>query len=242
MTVLSIGIVAALQAEADVLLKRAQPHRILPLADSCALSLSGMGPAAARAAAQSLVANGAQALAIIGVAGALEASLHNGMLICPRRILDEQGRSYSIDATWSEHLSERLTAKGLGVRTDITLVSLPTALPTAIAKQEAHALHAAMAVDMESAAVAAVAEESGLPFIALRAIVDERDDELPEPLLAAVDSFGRPLTAKLIATLISNPLLIASLPSLSSRMNGAIRALRSALTATGPRLAFTNIF
>ncbi|SER59413.1 Phosphorylase superfamily protein [Azotobacter beijerinckii] len=237
MTSLPVGIVVALQAEADVLLRRAQPQCALPLTDGCSLLLSGMGPDAARAAAQALVKDGAQALAILGVAGALEASLRNGMLICPGHVLDEQGRIYSSDTAWSARLREQLGAARLDVRTDATLLSLPAPLPTTTAKQEAHARYAAAAVDMESAAVAAVAAESGLPFMALRAIVDERDDELPGPLLAAVDAFGRPVPARLIAALARNPAMIARLPALSSRMNGAIRALRATLAVTGPRLA-----
>ncbi|MDV7212273.1 phosphorylase family protein [Azotobacter beijerinckii] len=237
MTSRPVGIVAALQAEADVLLRRAQPRCAVPLGDGCSLLLSGMGPDAARAAAQALVKDGAQALVILGVAGALEAGLRNGMLICPGHVLDERGRVYSSDTAWSARLREQLGAARLDVRTDATLLSLPTPLPTTTAKQEAHARYAAAAVDMESAAVAAVAAESGLPFMALRAIVDERDDELPSPLLAAVDAFGRPVPARLIAALARNPAMIPRLPALSSRMNGAIRALRATLAVTGPRLA-----
>jgi adenosylhomocysteine nucleosidase len=230
---LSVGIVVALKVEAAALTREVvQPECLLPLANGGGLWLSGMGPTAARKAALALVEAGAQALATFGVAGALEGHLHTGMLICPRSIVDQQGLSHTTDPIWRERLQLRLAAAGLAAIVDVALVSLAQPLSTVAAKRAAQNLYRAQAVDMESAAVAAVAASHDLPFIVLRAIVDERDDELPEALQAAIDAWGQPRWAQLFTALLRHPDLLVRLPGLSARMNKARGALsRAALAA-----------
>ena len=48
----------------------------------------------------------------------------------------------------------------------------------------------AAATDMESAAQARLAQEHGLPFIAIRAIVDTASTDIPENVLKALDPQG----------------------------------------------------
>lgn len=233
----SLGIVVALQAEAGALTHRAvHPNRVVPLSDGASLWLSGMGPDAAGRAAQALADAGVQALATFGVAGALDANLRSGMLLCPHSVLDEQGHAYPADRAWRDRLQRCLTHAGLPAWFDGALLSLPEPLRTAAAKTAAHARYGVIAVDMESAAVAAVAASCNLPFVMLRAIIDERDDTLPEALQAVVDPWGRPRLTRLIATLSCHPWLLARVPALASRMSKAISALRAAALAA-PDLA-----
>jgi adenosylhomocysteine nucleosidase len=249
----SLGIVVALKAEAAALTTRTvHPDCIVLLSEDCGLYLSGMGQDAARQAALALADAGAQALATLGVAGALDDSLRSGMLLCPHSVLDEQGRLYSADPAWRDRLQRRLADAALPAMFDVALLSLPGPLSTVAAKMSAQQRYSAAAVDMESAAVAAVAASRDLPFIVLRAIIDERDHELPEALQAVIDPWGRPVVTRLLAALIRHPRLLARLPGLASRMNKAIAALRSAATAapnlasrtslsTSPPSAFTQI-
>jgi adenosylhomocysteine nucleosidase len=111
-------------------------------------------------------------------------------------------------------------------------------LLTASAKTSAHHHHAALAVDMESAAVAAVARARGLPFVCVRAIVDEVNDTVPLALHDSVDAWGRPRPLGLIAALCRHPSVLADLPRLYSRMQRATRALRVAAKAMGPTLGW----
>lgn len=232
----SLGVVVALKAEAAALTKQtAYPESILPIANGCGLLLSGMGPDAALKAAHSLADAGAQALATFGVAGALVPGLRSGTLLCPQRILDEQGRVYLADPAWCNRLQRRLVAAALATVSDIALLSMPASVSTVMGKVAAQRHYSAAAVDMESASVAAVAAERKLPFVALRAIVDERDDSLPEALQAAIDPWGQPRILPMVSALVRHPSLLARLPGLSSRMGKAVRALRTA-AAIAPSL------
>ncbi|GLK60298.1 MULTISPECIES: phosphorylase family protein [Azotobacter] len=232
MSLYSAGIVVALKVEAEALTaKSVRPECLMPLADGCVLWLSGMGPEAARKAAQALADAGAGALATFGVAGALDAGLRSGTLLCPHGVLDGDGRTYMTDPAWCGRLRKRLASAGLPVVSGITLLSSCRALSTPEAKMAAHSRYAAAAVDMESAAVAAVAADRNLPFATLRAIVDERDDALPEALQAAIGPWGQPQLPRLIATLARRPWLLSRLPRLSSCMDKALRALRAAAKA-----------
>ena len=235
----SVGIVVALASEARALTTNTvHTERITPLANGAALWLSGMGPTAARIAAQGLADKGITALATFGVAGALEAGLRSGTLFCPERVVDVDDNDYTLNSAWRIRLLQRLAEARLVVRDTESLLSVPMPLLTTAAKIAAHDCYAAAAVDMESAAVAAVARERNLPFMALRAIVDEIGDTIPAALHESVDTWGRPRPLKLIATLSGHPSLLTYVPSLHSRMQQATRALRAAGNAAGPTLGW----
>lgn len=229
------GIVVALASEARTLTHAAKSDSITALAGGAALYLTGMGPAAARRGAQALADAGATGLAVFGVAGALSGQLRNGALFCPERVLDEDSRAYATDSAWRASLQQRLAPS---LRMDGALLSVASPLLTPVDKAAAHQRCAALAVDMESAAVAAVAVERGLPFMVLRAIVDEAGDVIPAALNGSVDAFGRPRLLPLMAALCGHPSVLRELPQLYSRMQRATQALRVAAEATGPTLGW----
>ncbi|WP_233840833.1 purine and other phosphorylase-like protein, family 1 [Dyella sp. 2HG41-7] len=239
MNIGATGIVVALASEADTLTSRAaKPDQITALGDDSALWLSGMGPDAARRAAEGLADAGASALAVFGVAGALHPQLRNGALFCPERVMDEEGRDFATDASWCADVQRTLAEIDTPLRTEGALLSVAAPLLTVAAKQTAHQRYAALAVDMESAAVAAVAQTRGLPFIVMRAIVDEANDMIPSALNDSVDAWGRPRPLHLMAALCRHPSVWGELPRLYSRMQRATQALRAAAKAVGPTLGW----
>ena len=228
----AVGIVVALQAEAQALANAAAlPGRVLELPGGGRLWLAGMGQAAAGQGARALADSGVQALASFGVAGALDDSLRSGVLLCPSHVVDEQGYLFACDPSWSERLCQRLTTAGVPVRYDQALASLGQTLSDGAAKRAAGQLYLCAAVDLESAAVAAVARERGLPFLALRAIVDEVDDRLPPALQGAIDPWGQARPLALVRALLRRPWLLLRLPGLARRMGKALKALRTAARA-----------
>jgi len=229
-----VGIVTALASEASALgSRRLRVRTALALDSGDTLWLSGMGPHAAREGALALIEAGATALLSFGVAGALAPGLRSGTLLCPHCVLDEHGRDFQPDAVWRTSLLRRLADAGTAPVAEGSLLSVSTPLLSAADKSAMRERHQALAVDMESAAIAAVGREHGLPFLALRAIVDERDDLIPGDLHDGIDAWGRPHALRLTAALLRRPHLLAALLKLAMRMGKATRALRRAARSAG---------
>jgi adenosylhomocysteine nucleosidase len=83
----------------------------------------------------------------------------------------------------------------------------------------------AAAVDMESAAVARAAAEAGLPCVAIRAIADGADDDLPRGIESLVTRDGRTRFRGLWPLLLE-PSQIPLLLRLGRRSAAACRVLR----------------
>ena len=233
-----IGVVVALEAEARALVPRKlRLGEIEELDSGVCVHVCGMGMAAAAAAAQALVERGVTALAMYGVAGGLDPGLAPGTLLCPREVIDHGGARYATDTAWRRRLAARL---GNMVLRDDPLLTVHDPLLTPQSKAEALRDFKAVAVDMESAAVAEVARDCGLSFLALRAIADSAGDSIPAPLAGAIDRWGRAKPLGVAAALLLHPTLVPRLPHLAATMNRASAALRRATQAAGPALAYDD--
>lgn len=224
-----IGIVSALAAEARTLGPAARHGAELrQLADGALLAVSGMGGAAAAAAARRLVLAGATGLASFGMAGALDPTLICGAVLLPEEVapIDAVESGAGLTATsreWRQSLRAALPASCIawGGR----LVTSDRPLGRA-AKREAWRGTSAAAVDMESAAIAQVAGQAALPFVAMRVIVDAAADELPAAVIAA-SSGGQVRMGRLLAALLRAPKDLGPLIRLSARYRIATRVLAS---------------
>lgn len=231
-----VGVVAALASEARAL-GPSMPRggRPIPLSelallgDGALLAVSGIGRAAAAAAANALVEAGASALMTFGMAGALDPALKPGSVVLPRELLTD-GARYSADASWRERVAAELSPSR--AVSEGNLLTCDRAIDTPAHKSAAFHNTGAVAVDMESAAVAEVAARRNLPFIAVRVIVDTAADTLPRAVVAASQA-GRVKIGKLMAGLIVAPSEIAALIRLAQRYRVAMRCLR----VIGPHLA-----
>jgi adenosylhomocysteine nucleosidase len=174
------GVVAALAFEARCL---EQPG------DGALIRLSGIGAENAARTANALVAAGVGALLSWGIAGALDPDLASGTAVLPTEVL-RQGRRFATSALWRERL--RAALRGHVPVVGGTLLSSDVAVAAVAVKASLFRDTGAVAVDMESAAVAAVADEHGLPFIALRVILDTARDSLPDSVLRDFAPAARP--------------------------------------------------
>jgi adenosylhomocysteine nucleosidase len=219
------GVVAALAAEARVL-GPAQPQAegLAVLADGNLLAISGMGPKAARSAALRLIDAGATSLVSWGLAGGLDPELEAGAVCVPREVIAADGSRLRTARSWQESLSSSVPS-GRRVGSD-ALLTTEYALETPADKSAARRATGACAVDMESSAVAQVAEAHGMPFIAVRVIVDTARDGIP-PAVAGASRAGKLRTGRLILGLLRSPLEIASLLRLARRYRVAMRSLRA---------------
>lgn len=133
----------------------------------------GIGYEAGRRAAQAAVVTYSPELLIsAGVAGALVPDLHVGETIFPSTVIDARDSSRHQTAIQNTRLADSPLARTI-------LVSSPV-IAGAAQKQNLGSSYGAHAVDMEGAAIALTAEIHGLRFLAIKAISDELDFELPE--------------------------------------------------------------
>ena len=220
-----VGIVVALVSEARALAPElsARPGRPDPIQSfaGAALTVSGMGAVRAAAGARRLVEAGATALASVGTAGALDPGLESGAIVLPQEVVTIEGGSVATDLRWREALAAALPRARLSAgRLLSTGMPIALRLDKAIARRETDGV----AVDMESAAIAGVAAETGLPFVAVRVIVDTAADDLPSAVLAASRA-GQVSGVRLLAALARAPWEIVALIRLAGRFRTACRVL-----------------
>jgi nucleoside phosphorylase len=178
----TIGFVAALALECTSL------RRQSPRAERWLVVQSGPGAGRAAAAARRAIDGGAQLLVSWGLAGGLSVGVVPGTVIAPRHVLAEGEQPVAVDPLWHSRLA--LSAADLDVqRGDLLSVAAPLESPAA--KRSAAQATNAVAVDMESASIAAAAARAGVPFVALRVVVDGVDDSLPRRAGDWVDEQGR---------------------------------------------------
>jgi adenosylhomocysteine nucleosidase len=193
------------------------------LGEGSLLALSGIGRAAAAAAALALVDAGVSALMTFGMAGGLDPALKPGSVVIPRELIAADGARYAACQAWREHVAAAVSP--LCAVTEGNLLTSTHALETPADKAAAFRNSGAAAVDMESAAVAEVAAKHNLPFIAVRVIVDTAADALPRAVVAASRA-GRVRFTRLIGGLIVAPREIISLLRLAQRYRIAMHSLR----------------
>ena len=195
---------------------------------------SGVGPTKARLAAWDLVKAGAKALVSWGSAAGLISELLPGTLILPKEVLATNGSVYCSDPHWHKGLCKRLEAN-LPLHTG-PLAESPAILTSSSEKTALFEKTGAVAVDMESAAVAAVAYEAGMPFVAIRAIADPVEMTIPPSILSGVDDFGRLRPFHLVKALSKRPWDLFALVRLHRGFRAAHGSLAMVARLTGSNL------
>ena len=220
-----IGIVVAMAVECRSLTRRRVPeHGCLSLGDHRLVALAGAGPNAARRAAALLVAQGATALVSWGCAAALDPHLRPGDLVLPSRIVGADGALLDTSVHWRTRLAAKLASHRpvcQGV-----LVESSGIVATTSAKQAIRAATGAVAVDMESAAAARVASNCGLPFLAVRSIIDAAEIPVPLSVLSAFDEDGMLHTSKMLRRAATRPADFLGIIRLGWHFRAAMNTLR----------------
>lgn len=215
-----LGVATGMQTEARL------------LRDSGCRVICGGGRAdATRQKVEQLVQSGVSGLISFGIAGALAPHLKTGDLVIGTLVVDRAGRQWGCYDPWVSALKAMLPAASTGpILGSGSLVSEP---------QEKAALFnitGALAVDMESQHVAAIAAQNNLPFIVLRAVMDEAQEVLPRGLSEALDDEGRTRIGLVLRAVFTGQIGPLRLAKLARQSNKALRALlgsRSAIAALG---------
>jgi len=212
-----IGVVTGLRAEAALLGHSADALR----------TVSGGGdPQRTQTLIAALIADGVKGLVSFGIAGALDPRLPIGALVLADMVIADGGsRNMPLlhcqtDTAWNKALRAR--HPGL-IRGTILGMSRPAS--SAVDKALLFARTGALAIDMESHHVAIAAAQSGLPFVALRAISDRADQDLPAAALVGLDKNGKAAIGPVLRSLLSNPRQLPALLRLAGQSRAALAAL-----------------
>jgi adenosylhomocysteine nucleosidase len=180
--------------------------------DDVVLVCGGIGPEAARRAAEAVITLYSPAMVYsAGFAGALHPALKVGDVVQPRRVVNTgDGSTVSLDC-------------GEGV-----LVSFPS-VASPEQKAKLRDSFSALAVDMEAAAVARAAQARGVGFAVIKAISDDTDFVFPamEPF---VDCQGQFLEMKFALFAAVRPWLWLRVARLARNSRRASRSLSLSLS------------
>lgn len=220
-----LGVVTGLASEAAC----------FPPGGSARLACSGARPARATVVAEQLLAQGCGALVSFGVAGALDPALKPGNLLVAEAVVLPGGGRVETEPRWRKRLVALLARGGLAPVPG-TLVGSEFPLLRAVDKASLRASTGAVAVDMESHAVARVAAAHGRPFLALRAIADPAARAVPAWTMGLVSEEGRVEPLKAAFEAMCRPWDIPTLILLGMESNLAHQSLAKAVTLTGGRL------
>jgi len=159
-----------------------------------------------------------------GVAGGLDPALKSGDVVVATEVLAGDGR-WLAGLALNDELVARLA---MGRRRVVRggLAGVEQVIGARAGKAALWSETGAAAVDMESHIAAAYAEESGLPFAALRVISDPASRALPAIAMTAIKPNGDIDLRKVLRGVARNPMSLRALVSTGIDFNRALRSLR----------------
>jgi adenosylhomocysteine nucleosidase len=184
------------------------------------VAIGGGTAAGADSAAARLVRDGATALVSFGLAGGLDPALRPGAILVPRAIIVD-GRMIATDPALSA---------ALGGPTPHTILGGDAIAADADTKRVLREATGADAIDLESGAVARLADAHGLPCAAIRVICDPAERSLPPAALVALNSGGVIGLGRVLAALAARPGQLPALLALAADAARARRALAAYVT------------
>ena len=227
------GIVVALPEELTTLTsKKIDKGSSLFIADNLLVAYSGTGSINAKAAADLLIAQGVTRLMSWGCAAALSASLKPGDLILADELIDAEGcrdakygdAEFCVSTDWHSDTKNRL-ATFVVVHTGC-LAESKRIVSSSKDKKQLQSTTGAVAVDMESIAIAKVAGQHTLPFLAIRVIADPVNMDLPQAINYSLNERGDIVMSKLLLFLVLHPAELPGLIKLGLHFNVAKKTLK----------------
>jgi adenosylhomocysteine nucleosidase len=184
-------------------------------------AVTGIGTrAAARTAERVLGTGGVDHLIVVGIAGGIGRSVAIGDLVVPELVLDR-----TTGAGHRPALLGEVAPRGRLLTSDGLLAD-----PREAARLE---LEGVIAVDMETAAIAAICEQRGCPWSVFRGISDRADDgSVDEGILELAGTDGRGSPLAVARFVLARPWRVPQLARLARGLHAATRvAARAAVRA-----------
>ncbi|MDB4954951.1 MAG: hypothetical protein JWO36_2520 [Myxococcales bacterium] len=189
---------------------------------ACAVGVGG-------GAAHVIAAEQPRLVVSCGFSGALDASLGPGDLVLGSSVCDESGESFTAAASVL-----RITRQALAGQVRVAEGELLCATRVATTREDKRMLArpGRLAVDLESWAAACAAEQAGIPWLALRVVLDPLDVDLP----AFTRELHRRYLGSALRHALGGPRAAIELTRLGLRARTANRSLERALRRLVPVL------
>ena len=187
--------------------------------------ISGIGIARAAEAAALLCAENPDLILSIGVSGGLAPGIDAGSLVAATAIHSD---ITDLDSWHEAENDAKLRSELIPVCGKIQCGKLITAPEPVLTPQDKIFMFertGALAVDMESIAVAQTAKQAGIPFGCIRAISDDSKRGIPEESLAGVDENGKTQLSPILKAIVKKPGLIFELIPMGRDYSKALKAL-----------------
>jgi adenosylhomocysteine nucleosidase len=168
-------------------------------------------------------------LVSIGYAGAVQPELNVGDLVIADTIIEENKKGkYSPDSDWLNRAKDVPCLEGFKAVVG-GLLTVDNVIHNSLSKQKLGKNYSVQAVEMETSAIAKVAEENDVPLLSLRVISDRLDQELLDSS-SFLGSDGEISTLKAGWYVLTHPSSIKSALSLRSQTQIATQALTKFLS------------
>ncbi|GMR04814.1 MAG: hypothetical protein BMS9Abin23_0725 [Thermodesulfobacteriota bacterium] len=234
---MKLGLVVALKAEARALLGRgrwasAGGRKVksvsLPGGDELITVISGVGKQKALSAAQWLVETAPGALLSLGLAGGVNPEVKPGDVVIAEKVIEEgKGPVWRADGLVVGSACEALKSSSLRVRSGAVVT---TSLP-ALSVEDKKTIYMrdhALAVDMESAAVAKAAELAGLPLFVMRAVSDGPGQSISREIFDCLDEEGGVNPGAFLRNTLKRPAMLQEAFGLRKGFNAGLSSLATA--------------
>lgn len=195
---------------------------ICGLAEECAVARQHLPSAMVRCAAArpqlaeqfagELINAGAKHLISFGFAGGLSPELVTGSVIIATQIVDGETTVASNNSAISTALQIALPHGMPG-----KIWNSQTVIADVTTKERIYATTGCIATDMESGAVARVAHNHGVDFVAVRVVLDDAQTVLPPVAILPLTDTGNPNMAAILWSLLCRPSQLSLLPDLVRR-------------------------
>jgi len=170
-----------------------------------------------------------------GVAGGIREGIHVGDLIIGENVSyskqsDFEGERLSLESTLSctgklVQMAVQLSNR-LGLRShNGDVLTVDTVIGGAGTKREIGCRTSFISVDMESAAIAEVANAKGIDFVVIRSVSDDVDDDLEIDYDNLITDTGKVRISHVAMNILKNPQQLANLKRLNKQTKTATRIL-----------------
>ena len=183
---------------------------------------TGVGPAHAAAAVAGIDLTEFDLVVSTGCAGGLAPALRAGDLVVATAVQGDSG-ALDTDARPREQLLAKTKAAGVVLREGP--IRCNRTMLTSRADKRAVAAGGALVVEMEAAPLMAAARRAGRPFVSLRAVIDNADDDVSVLARISDPASGNVRPLALLAHLLRHPGSVAELLAMRRAQVAAIKSL-----------------